>query len=419
MFLIPTDSRQTTQGTGRGPARRRFPRVAVAVAVAGAAIGLGLVVVRIPSVRNYLRYGLYKVDPFVWCQVAAGAAGLMFCLCFSGRLSARLRLPVRCLLLVLLLRLVWLYNPLAWEFYYRNLPVAVIGHRHSDQVKRTVECTRRQEPLPYLAVGSSQTYSIYGELARRREDLKTFALSGATALELLVYQDMIRRREPETVLLFLSEMDLARRPTFATLPSSPYQGLRTLKLWRMTAAACPEDVPHGEFFQLVAGDVVCEYKYSFLFKGMLETCAGRIRALPESSRTKVPPQGMLQQNLENLERNLDGRYIDLNCDYLGEFLRYLDEHGIRAVIIEGHYHPRAYSEKNLALHARAHERLLALARRFSGVEFVPRQEAPRLAETDFVDGYHVTQQAGLRFSSWVLQYLETRRQTVHALGANR
>jgi len=419
MFLIPTDSHRTAQDTGRGPARRRLRRVVVAVAVAGAAIGLGFVMVRIPSVRDHLRYALYKVDPLHWCKAVAAGAGLVLCLYFSGRLSAPFRLPVRCLLFVLLLRLVWLYNPGAWEFYHRNLPPEIIGYRHSDQVKRTAEFTRRQEPLPYLAVGSSQTYSVYGEQARRREDLKTFVLSGATTLELLVYEKMILNRQPETVLLFLSEMDLARRPTFATLPSSPFQGLRALKLWRMTAAACPEDAPHTEFFRLAAGDMVCEYKYSFVFKGLFETFAGRLQALPDSSRTKLPPEGMLQRNLKSLEKNLDGRYIDLNCDYLEEFLRCLSDRGIRAVIVEGHYHPRAYTEKNLALHARAHERLRALAGQFSGVDFISRQEAPRLAEADFTDGYHVTEEAGLRFSSWVLQYLETRRQTVHAPGANR
>lgn len=349
---------------------------------------------------------LKEVPMDYWAQLA-GTVALVVALATIG---VRRRRVVRNVLLagagLLLVRLLLLGNPWAWQFYLEKLDPGVIGWRQYDLVE--IERERFSEPgagLRYLAVGSSQTGAVYDRYAEAHGDFDTFVVAAMMPMDFVLYADDIVRRQPETVLLYLSDFDVAKSPSPEAAVLSPRQGANLFGVMSLLRSS-PDAGMRGVIAELAVGEVLPEFRFRFIFRGLLDKQFRRValRLGRREARQKVPSTE--PERIGWLRDSLHPEDVPFNLACLQEFLDIMDRNGIRTVMVEGHYHPVVVNRELAAMNGRVRQELMRLAATRPAVAFIPRMDLHGLGADDYADLTHVKPEAGEEFTRQLLDLLE-------------
>lgn len=378
------------------------------------------------ALANGLHYRFRLTGSFLaWSLLSVGLMALAWRQAVA--LPSPWREAARFLVLVLALRFALLDNPVAWDGYAARLEAAQAGRR---QIRTALEESAhyrwRRRGIQYLAVGSSQTGSIYRNYRDSHEDLEILTLAGMKPLDFVLYREYVASHRPEHVFLYLSEFDVAREPAFDASKMGPRQGLYGLWLWPWLQRL-PRCAGSGRYLaDALVGEWLPEYKYGFVFRALFPGSRSGAAADSEAGEPASPQDASASaRKLRDLmiERLIHNRWSEDGIRYhlplVEQFCRYCARRGIRVIIVEGHYHPAAYTARNRHWNRRVRAELSALAGRLPGVTYVPRSELPELTEADFVDGYHVSTGAGDRLAAAVVERVQREASTASPVALNR
>jgi hypothetical protein len=321
----------------------------------------------------------------------------------------RWRHIVYAVLIVVLMRIVLFDQFISWGFYKDHVSVEDVGWRPQSGIYIEYYKFFKQKPVRYLAVGSSQTTAIYKEYSKDHNDLTVFGLAGMAPLDFYLYRHDIAARKPQTILLYLSEFDLAKEPRLDAAKDAPAQGLIFLELFPVLYDIARKAHSEISLKEMVAGQLLPEYRYAFLFKGLRDQWMKKNQALQTPSLyDQLKPDALqLQLHATSVIGDMEERWIPYNRLFLMKFLTYCRAQGFKVIIVEGHYNPVAFNEKSLRLHEQVHQLLEEVVRSFDNVRFVPRSAIAQFTQDDYSDVMHVKPDAGYRFVTNLMKYLQT------------
>lgn len=337
--------------------------------------------------------------------IAAELAALAVVYIYSKRLTQRWQTAINLGIIILIIRIILFQNPLAWYVYHHTLDPEVIGWRQSSVLYDEFAQYKSYDNVKYLAVGSSQTGAIYRFSNDTLSDFRVKSLAGLGPVDLYLYRYNILNYHPEHILLYLSDFDMGRPATLETVKLAPAQGLHFPAVYRDLNMYFSGKEFSRTMKEVLVGELFPEYKYSFIFKGYIDQLfdKNKVFPVPAAAMTKEEYQ---EYQFEQLKNVIDKSSIDVNLYYLDKFISFFEQRGISVIIIEGQYHPNAYTEKNLAVRKEVRNKLEMVEMSYSNVKFIPDSEIMLFKSSDYQDAYHVNPEAGKRFMQQVVKYIE-------------
>ena len=314
----------------------------------------------------------------------------------------------------LVLRLLLVGNPWAWQFYAQYLKHGDVGWRQYSVIHETRNgYLGMRMPARYLAVGSSQTDAIYRKYAQQHEELAIFEMAGMMPIDFMLYRDQIARYRPEVILLYLSELDLAREQPPESISMAPGQGAYLVRLWSRFRDFTFDGAYNRALTELLVGEVFPEFKYGFVFRSILNKeireLSGRFGKTDAQPSTRVP----LSERIRMLRESILPEYTAFNMTFLREFVSFAGSINSRIVIVEGQYNPEVPTDAIRKVNREVVEQLHMLAREFAHVRFISRAETGEFSDTDYMDLTHVTQDVGYDFTRRLIASLEAGSQRDH------
>lgn len=349
------------------------------------------------------------LSPSFWTGLAVSTAVLGIAWFICRRFRSPWRGPACLVIFILAMRLVLFDNSFSWGFYSWAVDKEV-GWRQGGVIKQEARKYHSYpHPVKYLVVGSSQTDAVYRSYAADHDEMVMFSLAGMGPMDFYLYREYIASFRPETILLFISEFDLARQPPWDAVKLGPAQGLDFLDLYAKVSPMI--DVwPAAEGFlkEFGAGELFPEYKYGFVFRAFVDRFLKKSKALKLTNVHDIEMGENREDRIAQLSK-MDPAGLDFGFSFLADFAKYCDAQGLEVVIVEGQYNPLAYSAHNLELNRRVKAQLSGLADRLEHCRFIPRTELMNFTPDDFHDASHVLLPKGREFSRRLVQYLEKGR----------
>jgi hypothetical protein len=305
-------------------------------------------------------------------------------------------------------RLLLVGNPWIWRFYAAKLRPADIGWRQYSAVRKKRDSFLPPPgKTPYLAVGSSQTGAIFLPYADRHPDLRMFTAAAMSPFDFVTHAQQIFRLGADTLLLYLSDFDLARQPERAALVLAPAQGLGIIALWRDLARAGGLGDYSSVMVELTVGELFSEFKYRFVFRGIAEKAfirlAERLGPLHEAPATR----SSIEERIALLRSSISREGIPFNMYFLERFLEQAVAAGRSVIVLEGQYSPIVSSPETRRIAEDVSGRMATLSHRLEGVRFVPRSEFRSFSESDYYDLTHVVPEAGYAYATALLELLRS------------
>ncbi|HYQ70368.1 MAG TPA: hypothetical protein VET88_00420 [Gammaproteobacteria bacterium] len=348
-----------------------------------------------------------------WLQADGMLMLVLLILLIGSHIAGSRHFLARLLIVFLALRLVLLGNPWVWQLYAEKLQFADVGWRQYSVIDNMRDSYLSDGRQPrYLAVGSSQTEKLYSYHAKRHADFEIFGLAGMTPLDLLMFRRQIAARNPEVILLYLSDFDIARQIPPESISMAPRQGAGMIQLWSWFGALSAGDTYERAKVELLAGEIFPEFKYGFVFRGIGNKIMHRV-AKRVGRQTPTQPSGWtpLDVRVKLLRETIATEYIDTGVSLLRAFLEFTATINTRVVIVEGQYHPAVFDEATLKANREVAARLSALAADFGHASYIPRSLTGEFTAEDYTDLTHVRSRAGRDFTTRLLGLLETDRHT--------
>lgn len=334
-----------------------------------------------------------------------------FCV-VAGRFFPKWKMPIRFVAFILLMRIALFQNPAAWYIYVHTLLPEEIGWRQNSFLYNQLLQYKNHGSIDFLAVGSSQTQAIYQFNGSEPENFAITSLAGFGPLDFYLYRRHILNYEPETILLYLSDFDLGRKPSLNAAKLSPSQGLDFLDAYFSLKEFFPEEESQFILKELLVGEFFPEYKYSFIFRGYVDKLFGKTEIWPLEF-TQHTQEEYKQVQFANLKSSLEVENIEINMYYLEKFINFFEKRNIVIVILEGQYHPDAYTEKNMVVHKKSLDRLHELETVFSNVTYIPKSKFRSFGAGDFEDVYHVSREAGIEFTKSIFPLLNSSSEVIY------
>ncbi len=303
-------------------------------------------------------------------------------------------------ILILFLRIFLFDQYVSWGNYLNHLTVDDVGWRQMSVLEfEKVKFFKKEQPVPFLAVGSSQTHAIFDPYAVEHKELSVFYLSGMGPMDLYLYRDFVASFKPKVILLYLSEFDLAQAPRLEGAKLAPRQGLDLLKTYPKLLEIAKKTNSETELKEMVVSELLPEYKYSFIFKGFSEKLMRKNKALQAESLLKAltPNTEQIKADIEHAQKAWDAGWIKYNRHFLSEFLSYCEDKSLKVIIVEGQYHPWAYTTKSIYLNEISVKELRSLTETFKNVTFIPRSAVIRFGQDDYSDATHVKEKPAKLF----------------------
>jgi hypothetical protein len=293
------------------------------------------------------------------------------------------------------------WNPLFYIYASKHLNASDIGFRQYDALRLELDRFKKHTPARYLAVGSSQTLAIYTEYQNKNTpDFSIFSMAGLGPLDFLLYKDIIKSRCGSTIILTLSDFDLARNPhlEWAKLSSLRGGGLfeNYFFLYKHLYSSHKLYFSNAELLDVTLANTLDPYRLQCVFRGFVDKMFSRNKAFPEKDETAHTDKEFLEIQLKGL-LNLDKQWIDINLLLVDRFIAWADKNNLNVVIVEGHYHPRAL-QANILLHKKTSLELESICGRHKNSRFIRSNSVYEFTEADYRDGYHVRPESGYKFS---------------------
>jgi hypothetical protein len=295
------------------------------------------------------------------------------------------------ILFVWLVRCLLFGNQLSWGFYYQQIVVDDVGWRQQSAVNVEYHKFFKYPGKKYLAAGSSQTYVMYFDHSKVHHDITIFNLAGMTPIDFYLYRKYIAARKPEYLLLYLSEFDMAKEPSLTGAKIAPPQGLGFLRELPVYWGISKEAHTEMDLKEMAVMELFPEYKYAFIFKGLLQKFMKKNESLGiQSLYEKLhPDSGNLKKEIAGTLDEMDERWLKYQVHFLREFLEYCSGKPFKVVIVEGQYNPLVRNGSTARLKDLTRIEIDKLVKAFDNVVYVPTSEALPLLESDFDDSVHV------------------------------
>lgn len=349
---------------------------------------------------------LLNMEPWIWVRllgtalVVAAAVLWLRRRCFFGQTL------VYVALIVLVLRAALFDNPIAWRTYQALLEHSDLDFRPRAMLRYNLQQTQRAPDVRYLAVGSSQVPAVFGryDMLDDTNQLMVFTLPGLSIMEYVLYWEAIRRYQPETIILYISEFDFGRAPHLSQLDAAPAQLTELPRLWNLLSQNIPtqEFLPH--FSRHVMASLFPEYRHNFVFRGLWDKLSFKQAALHLASPTQISDAAAQAEHMQRLH-GLTHQHAQFHLSFLGEFFRRAQQDGIKVLVLEGQYHPAAYTAENRALNATVRDSVRTLMQHYPNTRYIERRELYEFTAADYRDGYHVHKGAGLAFTRKLMRHL--------------
>ncbi len=311
------------------------------------------------------------------------------------------------ILIIILIRLILFDNIISWICYHTLLTPSDIGFRQRDTITQEFKKFLKYpaSESKYLAIGSSQTGAVYGEYSKLHKDFRKIEMSGLGPLDMYLYRNYFAGYKPKYILLYLSEFDLARLPDLNLAKISASQKFSLFEIFNDLHEISIKYNTGIALKEMIAGEFFPEYKYSFIFKGLVNKLFSKDKEF-ESQRTEAMIEGEhLNKRINDFNAKLNKEEIDVNIKFLKKFLDFCAGKKIFVVIVEGQYHPLLYNEKTLMLNKIVHDKLKEIADNYSCVKFIPRAQTIEFTKDDYRDLYHVTGQKRNDFAGQIIEII--------------
>jgi hypothetical protein len=298
-------------------------------------------------------------------------------------------------------------NPVLWTHFERRLNAGLIGWRQYDLLVIKRDSFLEEDAAPkFLAVGSSQTGAIYSSYSNSSEQLEVYAVAAMMPLDFLLHSSEILKKRPQWVMLYLSEFDLAKGLTASALEIAPDLGREIIREFPAIARAGKEEGIHAVLLQLLLGQLSPEYKYRFVFRGLLEREIRRVaRGLSDIAPPKRPSSTQ-EQRMAWIRESLAAENIDFNVSMLDLFIQKMAKHDISIAIVEGHFNPLAMNSETRRLRQTVLRKLEEVSNKSENVRFIPREDVYSFSALDYSDLTHVESDIGEVFAGRVVEILE-------------
>lgn len=349
---------------------------------------------------------LLNTEPWVWIRLLGTAAFVIAAVLWLRRRPFFGKTLVYVALVVLVLRAALFDNPFAWRAYQAVLEHSDLDFRPRAMLRYNLHQLQGVPDARYLAVGSSQIPAVFGryDMQDDTNQLVVFTLPGMSIMEYVLYWDTLRRYQPETIILYLSEFDFGRAPHLAQLDAAPAQWTELPRLWRLLSQHMPasEFLPHVN--RHLMASVFPEYRHSFVFRGLWDKLSFKQVALNVTSPTTISNAAAQVDHLQRLHELTD-QHVPFHLSFLGEFFRRAQQASIKVLVVEGQYHPAAYTAQNLALNASVRGSVRSLMQGYPNTRYIERRELHEFTPDEYRDGYHVHKAAGLAFTRQLMLHL--------------
>ena len=299
-------------------------------------------------------------------------------------------------------------NPVCLHFFWHRMSVTQMGWKQRDSIR--LDLTQREEAWKkrYIAVGSSQAHATFNRASIDNKELGIVHTAGMTPVEIWWYRDIIKKHCDDTVILYLSEMDLIRSLRTSSFLISPQRDQSDLtELSRLFMEKQTAD--HSEIAELWISNYFATYRYSFLANGLIkktaETIGGKNAILePDETVWDNDAVGFL---IKRTKKTGDD-WITTNTKALDQFLAWSNTNDLKVVILQGQYHPKAQHQLR-DLRNQAAELLKSISEKYENTVFVSQDEIEPFAAEDFTDPTHVSAEAGEKFTKRFLNYLDKKQ----------
>jgi len=365
------------------------------------------------SLSTYTYLGSLNLDRMLLPFLLMGL--LLLLVILAGRKKWQFRSVIYFVGGIIFFRLMLFGNPVAWYLHSKLLGWNDVGFRQVNVIDN--ELRHYFDPpdeVRFLAIGSSQTGAIYGDYAKNNSDLYKVELSGLGPTEYYLYRDIVGKVKPEQVLLYLSEFDIARSPSYDTYRYAPRQWWSLVSYTLSLRKNEKSDEMGVGLKELWIAQIFPEFKYSFIFKGYLRKWLGlnKVFELDAESFNVQLKEDKIRSHVGSLKEILDMNAIENSMAALTYFFEYCKSQGLQVAIIEGSYHPDAYNQKNLTLQSLVNEKMVQISELYENIEFVSHDKISTLLAEDFMDGYHLTAAAGDRVTHEIIKYIDRSGESV-------
>lgn len=299
--------------------------------------------------------------------------------------------PVKIILIITVVRFILFGNPLSWMLYGSVLSPDDVGYRQCSVIRNEWKRFELKQKSSICAVGSSQTGAIYNRASENGE-VQIYSMSGMGPIDLYFNRNYIRQIKPQKILLYLSEFDLAHKPHLTGIKLSPRQGLTILP----SLLQFDQVESRREKIDMLVCELLPEYKYSYIFRGLITKLARLEQIEPPS------PEKQFEQLTQNLTNNLSDKYIELNSHFLKLFLEEMKKAEIPTIILEGQYYPDCQSlPRNKQLRELCVNEIKLCVEKCENTHFYSLNKTYQFKKSEYNDPYHVNDLAGERFVNYL------------------
>lgn len=343
----------------------------------------------------------------VWLVVKA--LFLIGCFLFLKRSRLRWKNLGYAVLIVFFLRIFLFDQYVSWGHYFYNLTVDDVGWRQMSVLEYERNKFYKKEPVKFFTVGSSQVHAIFTDYAQKNKDVTVFYMSAMAPLDLYLYRNFIGSRQPEKIILYLSEFDMTKAPRLLAAKLAPNQGLDLLRIYPVLSDIAKKTHLEIALNEMVAGEFLPEYRYNFIFRGFIDKLMRKNDALRVQSSLAglTSDDDQIRKEIVEMLAPWDASWLKYNTYFLEQFLLYCKDKSLKVVIVEGQYHPWAYTDKSKYLNQISRKELESIDNAFDNVVFFPREKVIAFKEEDYSDATHVKAGPAAHFADDLLEKIET------------
>ena len=312
-------------------------------------------------------------------------------------------------LAILWLRFLLFWNIIAWNLYLRLLSHRELNYRELQSLRFEAEKFKRDlrpKASQYLAIGSSQIFSLFNNPVAYENGIKHLSQSDLRAFEYILRKEHIKQHGPKNTFIYLSPLDL-RFPKNTTYLIHHQPG-DWFAWWQLISkiAAYKHLWPHP--YRLILGLIMAqlfpEYKYYYIFLGFYKKLTNRNSSFQELTEKQPPLEKFRSYMTERMEAVTE-TVMALHMTSLRELILFCQKENIKVWVIEGVTHPFGEHERLLALNQEILKTIRGWKHEFSNLTLITKPELYQFQESDFEDSFHFKIEAAERFTKTLLKNL--------------
>ncbi|MBI4550481.1 MAG: hypothetical protein HY714_06110, partial [Candidatus Omnitrophica bacterium] len=321
-----------------------------------------------------------------------------------GLLSGRAKGLLWAVLTVLVLRTILFDTPLTWRLCLEYLPTDALSFL---KAKIYVSLIRDRQLIPRkrpcLIIGSSAMTHAFRAFEKSNPEIRFIYSFGMKAAEAAFSERRVKVLNPSLVVVYLTEREMSSFPADEEKYQSFYgfEDLHFPLLFKRYRGEEETRCLIGYLLRSLAGWVFPEYRHAFIFRGIFHASLGRpvlkrFADLPPDQALEAIKIGQANYMVREMRSPIIERNMDINLEFLEDFLRFCRREGIRVVLLQGRLNPVLDSKAMRAVRKRMVGLLAGLAGKYDHVRFVGEKDWTAFTRADFKDMIHLREQASLR-----------------------